>query len=411
MSSCDDTTTACGFAGLTETVAPADAAAVADAVRNAVDKGLAIYPIGGGIKQNGDAIYSRPGIGLSLANLNRTIDYPAADMTITVEAGMTVAELNRQLAAQRQRLPIDVAQPDRATIGGAVAVGASGPRRYAFGTMRDYVLGLSAVDGLGTIFNAGGRVVKNAAGYNICRLMTGSHGTLGIITQVTLMVRPVCEASAFLVCEASDFDLAERLLADLVVSPVQPTAIELAVGRQQENDLVLGPMIEGNVGRLYVGFEGASAEVDWMVERLRERWTALGATAPMLIPTNRADSLWRWLTDFSADVQINVLPSVTVETIAKSMEIAPNCAVLSHAGDGVVRLRLADGTENRQAVFAQLREMADGVGGRMVVRRPVDGMSADEIWGPPGDEFRIMKAIKERFDPQNVLNPGQFIFE
>ena len=87
------------------------------------------------------------------ANLNRVIDYPAADLTITVEAGMTLAELAKCLAAQRQRLPVDVPQPDRATVGGAVAVNAAGPRRYAYGTMRDYVLGFTAVDGAGTIFS------------------------------------------------------------------------------------------------------------------------------------------------------------------------------------------------------------------------------------------------------------------
>ena len=118
-------------------------------------------------------------IRLSLAKLNRVIDYPAADMTITVEAGMTIAELNRQLAAGRQWLPVDVPWPDRATVGGAIAVNAAGPRRYAYGTMRDYLLGFTAVDGTGMTFSGGGRVVKNAAGYNMCRLMAGSLGHAG----------------------------------------------------------------------------------------------------------------------------------------------------------------------------------------------------------------------------------------
>ena len=109
------------------------------------------------------------------------------------------------MAAQRQRLPIDIPQPDRATMGGAVALNAAGPRRYAYGSMRDYLLGFTAVDGRGLPFSGGGRVVKNAAGYNMCRLMAGSLGTLGVITQVTLMVRPVAEASALLVCERAGF--------------------------------------------------------------------------------------------------------------------------------------------------------------------------------------------------------------
>ena len=105
---------------LTETIAPADQAAVAEAVRSAAGKGLAVYPVGGGTMLDFGAKPTRPGIALSLSKLNRVIDYPAADLTITVEAGMTLAELARCLAAQRQRLPIDVPQPERATVGGAV---------------------------------------------------------------------------------------------------------------------------------------------------------------------------------------------------------------------------------------------------------------------------------------------------
>ena len=178
--------------------------------------------VGGHVAGRGGCSLQRPcplpGIGLSTAKLNRVIDYPADDMTVTVEAGITISELNKLLAEKRQWLPVDVAFPDRATVGGAIATNAAGPRRYAYGTMRDYLLGFTAVDGTGTIFSGGGRVVKNAAGYNMCRLMAGSRGTLGIITQATLMVRPLPEAAALLACEVPDFDLAEKLLASLVRS-------------------------------------------------------------------------------------------------------------------------------------------------------------------------------------------------
>ena len=201
---------------IAETIAPADAAAVAEVVRRAAETGTAVYPLGGSkgrvcrwSKAPGCAESPRTagggcpksGIHLSLANLNKVIDYTPDDMTITVEAGVTVAELNARLAANRQWLPIDVPRPERATVGGAIAANAAGPRRYAYGTIRDYLLGFTAVDGSGMIFSGGGRVVKNAAGYNMCRLMAGSRGTLGVITQTTLMVRPLPEAAALLACE------------------------------------------------------------------------------------------------------------------------------------------------------------------------------------------------------------------
>ena len=285
--------------------------------------------------------------------------------------------------------------------------------------MRDYVLGLTAVDGAGTIFSGGGRVVKNAAGYNMCRLMVGSLGTLGIVTQVTLMVRPLPEASVFLVCELPDFKVAEKLLADLVTSPARPAAIELVAGGQCHDDPVLGPVLEGHVGRLYVGFEGPAAEVDWMVEQLRSEWAAAGAAAAMLVPTPRAEPLWRRLAEFPADLQIHVLPSAMVETIAKVLEIHPNCAIQAHAGDGVIRIKL-EGRGLRDLAGHSLHRSFRRLAQRGHCRRRQDDRieeiptasrsSAADLWGPPGPEFRVMQAIKDRFDPKNILNPGRFVY-
>jgi len=403
---------------LGETIAPADQAAVAEAVRNAGSQGLAVYPRGGGTRLDYGVKPQRPGIALSLTNLNRVVDYPAADLTITVEAGTTIAELTKRLASQRQQLPIDIPQPDRATVGGAVAVNAAGPRRYAYGTIRDYLLGFTAVDGVGGTFSGGGRVVKNAAGYNMCRLMTGSLGTLGVITQATLMVRPLAEASALVVCDVADLETAEKLLAGLIQSPTRPVAIDFVAG-QPADETVLGPMSAGTVGRLYVGFEGAAAEVDWMVEQLRQEWAALGATAPMLVPAAQTESLWRWLADFAADVQINVLPSAVVSTMAKILPLDPKCAIQTHAGDGVIRVRLplllGDGQSEEVSAahpIGQLRQIATAAGGTMIVLgRPGSAhLTAADVWGPPGPELGVMQAIKDRFDPQNILNPGRFIY-
>ena len=240
-------------------------------------------------------------------------------------------------------------QPDRATVGGAVAVDAAGPRRYAYGTMRRLRAGtVRPSTARARRFPAGGRVVKNAAGYNLCRLMTGSLGTLGVVTQVTLMVRPRARRRCFWFARCPTSTSRKNCWPIWSRSPARPVAIELVAGRQRESDLVLGPMLEGNVGRLYVGFEGAAAEVDWMVEQLRGRWAAAGATAPMLIPTGRAEPLWRWLTEFAADVQINVLPGAVIETIAKTLEIDPDCAIHAHAGDGVIRVKLGEGERTRE---------------------------------------------------------------
>jgi glycolate oxidase FAD binding subunit len=334
---------------------------------------------------------------------DRVIDYPAADMTITVEAGMTIAELNRQLAAQRQWLPVDVAWPDRTTVGGAIAVNAAGPRRYAYGTMRDYLLGFTAVDGSGMTFSGGGRVVKNAAGYNMCRLMAGSLGTLGVITQATLMVRPLPEAVALLACEVPDFDLAEKLLADLVHSPVRPVAVELFAGRAHENNPLFGPISEGNVARLCISFEGLAEEVGWMLDELRQQWTSLGMTSQVLTPNLVTDGFWRWIVELPADVRLSVLPSKLIETITEILRTAPDCAIQAHAGDGMIHI---SGIENNIA------ENSRGLTAPGELAATPRGLLAHGYCAPDdvsivgnSPELRIMQAIKERFDPKNALVP------
>jgi len=185
---------------LKATETPDSQAALAALVADAYQSRRPVYPIGGGTSLDYGLAATRPGLGLSLAGLTRVVDYPQRDMTITVEAGMTLARLAEVLAEGRQWLPIDAPQPERATLGGAIATAASGPRRYGFGTLRDYVIGITAVDGRGEIFKGGGRVVKNVAGYDFCKLLTGSLGTLGVITQVTFKLKPLVERSVLIQC-------------------------------------------------------------------------------------------------------------------------------------------------------------------------------------------------------------------
>jgi glycolate oxidase FAD binding subunit len=352
-------------------------------------------------------------------------------MTITVEAGLTIAALNECLATQKQRLPVNVACADRATVGGIVAVNAFGPRRYAYGTLRDYVLGFTAIDGNGMIFSGGGRVVKNAAGYNMPRLITGSFGTLGVLTQVTLMVRPLPETSAMLACEVADFEAAERLLAALIHSNAKPAAIEFLTGPQQkaegESDL-FGPMTEGMAGRLCVGLEGPEAEVNWMVDQLKQEWTAAGVTPLTLLFNPHTEQPWRQLAEWSAGAEflaeINVLPSAVMATIAELAKRIPQATFQAHAGNGVILVGMkTTGQEasNGKATFSerellsiaqQMRDIAVTAGGSLVIRKRPENTAwtAADVWGPAGSAVTVMQAIKDRFDPKNLLNSGRFIF-
>jgi len=409
---------------LTETVEPSDRAAVRDAVRDAYGADTPVYPIGGRTCLHYGVRPALPGIGLSLGRLARVVDYPARDLTITVEAGITMADLAAQLAKERQRLPVDVVQSDRATAGGVVATNRAGPRRYRCGTIRDYVIGIQAVDGTGMVFSGGGRVVKNAAGYNLCRLLTGSLGTLGVITQVTFMVKPIPESSAFLACELPDYHTADRLLADLVDGPTLPAAIEFLAGPVWRDDPAVPAAWSSSMGRLVVGFEGTEPEVGWMLDQLSSRWSEAGIASPVTVSADRAGPLWHRLTEVLArlpdgeepdrlTIEIRVLPGATMELVARLREVDPNCSIQAHAGDGVILARLAPDPDQAVGVLGdRIRPAVAAAGGHLVVLSYPRNIELDRsaVWGPPGDGAAVMQAIKDRFDPKGLLNPGRFAY-
>ena len=220
------------------------------------------------------------------------------------------------------------------------------------GTIRDFVLGFTAVDGQGTIFSGGGRVLKNAAGYNMGRLMAGSLGTLGIITQLTLMVRPMPEMSALVACDLPDLETADKLIADLMQSPIRPAAVELALGPGRQDNPVLVPMPKAAAARLIVGFEGPAVEVQWMLDTLRDMWQAARLTrSPMTVTNAWAKSLWDWLADFPAQVQIAVRPSAVTKMIGAIVSLDPDCTIQAHAGNGIVRVMFSDSKQSGGRTF------------------------------------------------------------
>lgn len=401
-----------------EAVVPLDQPELAEIVRRAHDTITPIYPRGGGTRQAFGLPAKRPGIELSLANLTRIVDYPARDMTITVEAGITLQSLAVILAAEGQRLPIDSPAADRATLGGLIATATSGPRRYSNGTIRDYVIGITAVDGRGVTFHAGGRVVKNVAGYDLCKLLCGSLGTLAVITQVTLKLRPVPAASAFMTATLSDYDQAERLLSALVHSQTSPAAIELLAGPRWQDDPALPPERGGSL-RLVVGLEGTSPEVAWMAQQLPLEWQALGLAKSHFVTGDAAIGLWQRLGEFPAAgsgivLKANVLPSATVHIVRMLLSLDPEASIQAHAGNGIVVARLANlsGSDLSHALLQKLQPAALAAAGNVIVLGGGEGLEATRriIWGNAPGDLACMEAVKKQFDPYGLLNPGRFIY-
>lgn len=402
------------------TLSPADQAEVASAIGDAYRAKTPLYPIGGGTSLDFGLPTKADGTGLSLAKLSRVVDYPARDMTITVEAGLTMKALADLLATERQRLPIDVPQAEQATIGGVVATNWNGPRRYGQGTVRDYVIGISAIDGRGMPFKGGGRVVKNVAGYDFCKLLAGSLGTLGVITQLTLKLKPLCDQSALIACAVASAAEAERLLAAIVRSDTVPMAVELLAGPAWEADPALSPLDRPSAAPLFlvVGVEGMFSEVEWMTRQLLAEWEQLGVASPLVVGESAA--LWQRLVEFPAAgesplvLKASVVPSGVAAMIEAARQVDPQCAIQAHAGNGVVIMRFSQFPAGglSRSLIGQLQPAATAHRGNIVVLSNPGGaeMTHQSVWGGIDVPFDLMSEVKRRFDPADILNRGRFVY-
>ena len=391
---------------------PADVDSLREVVRDQVAAGQAIYPQGGGTSLDYGGIPGRPGVAVDTRSLDRLIDYPAADMTITIEAGMTLAALRSILDGQGQRLLIDAPDPDRATLGAIYATNTSGPRRFGWGRPRDQIIGVAFVTSDGALVHGGGRVVKNVAGYDFPRLLTGSMGTLGVIAQLTLKVRPKPEATAIAWVPMPDPSaIADRLDA-LNTSSTRPVAIELLnapaaamVGR------VAG--LPAEAPALVVGFEDNADSVRWQLDRLGAE---VGVTDRAVVEGASALALWDALTTFQAEAPgplsfvANVRPS-SVAAMVQGLDPS-RWAAQAHAGNGIVRAHaLGDWTpDNADAAIAPLRARAVQDGGNLILSRcPTDWKERLRVWGEPRADRAIADRVRAALDPHQAMNPGRFV--
>lgn len=403
---------------LDDTQTPPDQESLTACLREALDSGTPVYPLGGETSLEQGLPATQSGLGLSLRGLNRVIDYPARDMTITVEAGITMSALAETLAAEGQWLPIEVPQPDQATLGGAVATNFSGPRRYGYGTLRDYVIGIRGIDGHGTTFNAGGRVVKNVAGYDLCKLMIGSFGTLAVITQLTLKIKPRPAATALVVCDLPSLAAAEPLLATLVELPAPAAAVELLTGSLWESDETLGPTSSGTAARLAVLLDGTAAEVAFLTQTIQDLWEGAGVSNIRHFTGDEVLNFTASLREFphapgQLVLKANLVSSGVTNFLASLLDVDPHVSVMAHALSGIVIARCAlPGSDAAAALIRRLQPSALALQGNVVVLSASAGLeqTCRTIWGSAPESAGMMRSIKSQFDPHGLLNPGRFVY-
>jgi glycolate oxidase FAD binding subunit len=336
-------------------------------------------------------------IRLGMTGMASIVERRPEDMTVTVEAGVTLGRLNRVLAANGQRIALDPLLPDRRTIGGVVATSATGGLFHGFGGPRDLVLGMTVADGTGRILEIGGRVVKNVAGYDLVRLFTGSFGTLGVITRVTLRTHPAPERVAVL---SFPFDRGAEL--------------EAVCGEIRASELALASLdfkVGGDHGwRLVARLEGTKSEVDYQQERL----TALAGRPAQLLAED-AESPVHPPADAAVVIRAGVIPTAAADLADTLLPaLGGRCSMVrisGRLGDGHVHVAATPSEPaDALALIRIVRSCTDEHAGRAIVERAPAPAKVDlDVWGGRPQGFRLMQQIKKRFDPSGLFARGRFV--
>lgn len=378
-----------------------------------------LYPVGGRTALHYGCPAVEPGVAISTAKLTNVIDYPARDMTVTVEAGIRIDALQELLRQERQRLPIDVPHAHRATLGGIIACNAGGARRFGLGTLRDYIIGITAIDAAGVAYKAGGRVVKNVAGYDLCKVLNGSLGTLGLISQITLKLRPIPETTQWLWASFASFQQIEVALEKLLLSATRPIAVEvLDASAAAEIAAEARTSLPADGPVLGIAFEGSSHEVAWQVDVLQGELKTSGPRQVIITPDAETDGLWNALTEFELSAEepltfkANLLPSRTMEFL--ELAAREQISVQAHAGNGIVIGHLPDRVTSAQTAAGMLTPLRKFVrqyhGNLIIVNSPDAWKQEIPTWGEPEPSWPLMQKLKEQLDPQDLFNRGRFIF-
>ncbi len=393
-----------GWTGLEQSPAlavPETIAELQELVKASHREGRALIPWGSGSKISWGGLVDKIDLALGLGRLDRLIDHAAGDMTATVEAGMTLDRLQEILAGAGQFLP--VGPGFKGTLGGLIATGLAGSWRHRYGGIRDLLLGISFIRADGELAKAGGRVVKNVAGYDLMKLLTGSYGTLAIITEVTLRVYPRPEASRTLLITGSAeaiAPLSQRF------SPLTPTSLDLLSPALVET---LGE--ERNFGIL-VRYQGIAASTDQQTEQTKViadslKITTYQETAEVGLWQKIADHLWQPRPNPALFCKLGMLPTQAVDFMGQLEPISSNALALIHLGSGVGWLSLP---VVRTTAIAALRQWCHQSSGYLsVLVAPTQFKQQLEVWGYQGNALGLMKKLKNQFDPQNTLSPGRFV--
>jgi glycolate oxidase FAD binding subunit len=359
-------------------------------VREAYARDAAFAFVGGGTElELGNAPRALDTV-VRTTHLANVVEYAPEDQTITVQAGMTIAAVAEVLREHRQVLAIDVADPERATIGGAIATASDGRRRGRYGSIKDNIVGITIVRPDGTLAHGGGKVVKNVAGFDLPKLMVGALGTLGATVAATLRVHPADTAHAAVRIAAISAHEVFAITEATVGAALVPEAI-VAYAKGASYDLVVS----------FAGFERGVEEQMRATERL------VSALAPL--PERIRDPEQYRYAEAEREtrrapwcVKLGASPSVLADVLARDESFAP----LQRVWFPLVGTVVIGAPSLDPAHITQWRERCVTA---VITAMPLTARATLEAWGTPPPSFPIMRRLKANFDPKGLCNPGRFI--
>jgi len=378
---------------------PDDEHQLASVLSLANEAGIAVVPRGGATKLDWGNPPQKADLILSTARLNRIVEHAWADLTVTLEAGCTLQSLQNALARHGQRLAFDGLWPERATIGGVLSTNDSGTLRLRFGALRDLIIGVTIALPDGTLASSGGKVVKNVAGYDLPKLVTGAFGTLGVITRAVFRLHPLPRAAKAFSFSTENFAAMQQHILAIQDSHLAHTSLQI---RCAAGELPAGDIL----------FEATDAGLAAQESQLCK---LLGSTRVEQSAENIWDArknLWNPPTNNTLLAKISLLPT----DIAKTLEFLKTLGasrkinwqiVLQATGIGMLRLE-TDPVQLSAAIELLRSELQSRSGALVILRRP-PGLNSIDAWGNAGDSVSLMRAVKHQLDPKNTLNPGRFV--
>jgi glycolate oxidase FAD binding subunit len=367
--------------------------------------GLAVSPRGGGTKMGLGNPPRRVDLILSTARMNGIIEHVPGDQIVRTQTGLKLQDLQDNLAESDQLFGVDP-PGEGATVGGVVAANASGPRRLRYGTVRDLIIGIKVVLADGTVAKAGGKVVKNVAGYDLSKLFTGSLGTLGIIAEANFRLHPIRESARTVFLEVDQPTQIPQVAQALTHSSFSQFVLD-ALEMRWEND-------RGVIAALFEGIEPAvEAQSSAATELLRSHGEA------NVLGKDDGDEFWvsfarrPWAT---GDVALKIaappseLTAVLDSVIGATERAGVEVRLSGHAGTGVTFAGLSGEVDGLVEAVEEVREIRVRRGGSVVVQEaPLAIKERLDVWGTAGDYLGLTRRVKEKFDPGYVMNPGRFL--